>query len=238
MSNTEETNDFMVNKPAGTGEFEKVPEGLFIGRCYMLMMMGTQTEIYQGESKQKKKVLIGWELLDEDSKMADGKPFTISSTYTHTLHDNGRLAPLLNAWRGKKFTTEELEGFDLRKILGAYGQIQVIHTKSEDGTKTYANVNSVLPFKGEKPAAVNDNVLFSAINPNVEAYNALPDFLKRRVDQAAEWDNDAMIKLGAVAPKPYDATKAPTNPNRSQSDDVVIEDLDTSKEVDLNEVPF
>jgi hypothetical protein len=38
-------------------------------------------------------------------------------TQTVSLASNGNLKPLLESWRGKKFTKEELVGFDLKTIL-------------------------------------------------------------------------------------------------------------------------
>src|ERR1017187_2357864 len=151
----EPVNDFIVNKGEG-GDFEKVPEGMFIARCYSLMTIGTQTVNYKGESKFQRKLIVSWELLDDDGKMTDGRPFVISKTYTHTLNEKGNLYTDLNSWRGKKFTKEELDGFDMTKILGVYAQLQVLHNEADNG-KTYANVNNILPYKGEKPKAVNEN---------------------------------------------------------------------------------
>lgn len=237
MSEPTTLDDFIVNKGQG-GEWERVPEGTFIARCYQLMTIGTQTVVFKGETKLQKKVIIGWELLDDEAKMSDGKPFVISKTYTHTLNERGNLYADLNAWRGKKFTAEELEGFDLRKILGAYCQIQVLHTESDSG-KTYANVNTILPYKGDKPAAINENIMFSIGNPDIAVFNALPDFLKRRIEFSQEWDGDAMVKLGAVPAKDNNASTAIT-PNRHK-EDVVIQDMDepsTTSQINTDDIPF
>lgn len=110
-----------VSKPAS--DFEQVPEGTFVARCYALVFLGTQEVQFKGETKQQEKVVIQWELLDDEGKTKDGKPFTISKKYTRTLDERGNLYSDLNAWRGKRFTAEELEAFDMMNVLGAYAQL-------------------------------------------------------------------------------------------------------------------
>lgn len=75
--------------------------------------------------------------------------------YTLSLHEKSKLRPMLEAWRGRKFTNEELEGFDLERLLGANCQVQVCHNISSDG-QVYANVQAVVPAaKGAAKMAVN-----------------------------------------------------------------------------------
>jgi hypothetical protein len=229
--------EFTVDKGSG-GDFERVPEGLFLGRCYLLATIGTQNVTFKGETKQQKKVILGWELLDDEAKMKDGKPHTITKTYTHTLNEKGNLYADLNSWRGKKFTPEELEGFSLKNVLGAYCQVQVLHTDSENG-RTYANVNNLLPApKGDKPKAVNEDILFGLYKPDKDIFNKLPDFLKRRVEAGLEWDKDARTKEGFEPAKEVTA-QSTIYPNRT-TDDVVITDIpeDTDSIISTSEIPF
>jgi hypothetical protein len=51
----------------------------------------------------------------------------------------------LEAWRGKKFSAQELQGFDLEKLLGVNGQVQVVHALSDDG-RIWANVQAIVPI--------------------------------------------------------------------------------------------
>lgn len=62
-----------------------------------------------------------------------------------------RLGEVLQGWRGKSYTAEELEeGVDLDKLPGTPCRVVVSHNLSEDGSKTYANIDSVLRPKGVK----------------------------------------------------------------------------------------
>lgn len=214
-----------VSKPAS--DFEQVPEGTFVARCYGLVFLGTQEVQFKGESKQQEKVVIQWELLDDEGKTKDGKPFTISKKYTRTLDERGNLYSDLNAWRGKRFTTEELEAFDMMNVLGAYAQLQVLHDKNEQSGKTYANVTALMPYKGAKPDPVNENIVFDIEEPDVDTFNKLSDYLKRMIQAAPEFT----VPKGAVLAK--DAAEAP-----AKSDDVVIKDLPATDDINLDDIPF
>src|SRR3990167_2490369 len=59
--------------------------------------------------------------------------------------EKANLRKHLEAWRGKKFTKEELDGFDVEKLLGVNCQLQVIHNLSDNGG-TFANVQAIVPL--------------------------------------------------------------------------------------------
>jgi hypothetical protein len=216
-----------VSKP--TSDFEQVPEGTFVARCYGLVFLGTQETTYKGESKQKEQLMIQWELLDDEGKTKEGKPFTISKTYTRTLDERGTLYGDLNAWRGKRFTAEELQEFDMVTILGAYAQLQVLHDTNEQSGKTYANVTALMPYKGAKPAAVNENILFDIDEPDAETFNRLSDYLKRKIQAAPEF----RAPEGAVLAEPKAAPEA-----KPKTDEVVIQDLNPNDDINLDDIPF
>lgn len=169
-------------KSSGGGDFEITPEGTYIGRCIKLIDLGTQTTTGQFGTKQQKKVMITWELLDDKVKMQDGRPFATSQFYTASLHEKAQLRKDLEAWRGKKFTDAELEGFDLTSVLGAYCMIQIVH--SADGN--YANVNAIMSTR-EKPEGVNDLVLFDISDPDMKVFESLSDKMKAKIASTPEW---------------------------------------------------
>jgi hypothetical protein len=57
----------------------------------------------------------------------------------------GNLRPMLEAWRGRKFTPQELEGFDLERLLGVSCQLQLVHVLTDRGG-LFANVQAVVPL--------------------------------------------------------------------------------------------
>ena len=166
------------------GNFEILPEGQYIARCFKMIDLGTQTTEWAGEKKLQKKILICWEVLDDEVKMHDGRPFAITKKYTASLHEKAMLRKDLEAWRGKKFTDSELANFYLPDILGTYCMVQIVHT--DVGDNTYANISSIMATK-EKPEPVNKNVEFDIDVPNMEIFETFSDKLKDQIKQSEEW---------------------------------------------------
>jgi hypothetical protein len=173
-----------LNVAQTAGDFEIVPEGQYVARCYRVIDLGTQSIEYMGEQKQQHKVLIYWEILDKDAKMDDGRPFSVSRKYTASLDERSHLYSDLVAWRGKTFTQEELLGFDISKLLGAYCTLQIVHNESNN--KTYANVNAIMSTK-ERPEGVNPLVMFDIDNPDMEVFEGLSDWIKDQIRNSQEW---------------------------------------------------
>lgn len=175
---------------ASSGEGFELPQaGAIVGRCYMVADLGTQDTTFKGTPKKAHKILLSWELAE---LMDDGRPFSISSRYTLSLFDQAILRQHLESWRGRSFTDEELNGFDVKNVLGKYCLLSVVHNK--DGDKTYANVKGIMPVpKGmDKPGPVNQDVYFDIDTGDI---NSIPEWVQNVVKKSDEWK-----AKGGVAP--------------------------------------
>ena len=184
-------------KDSGGGNFKRVPPGAYIGRCYSLIDLGTQTSNGQFGEKLAHKIRIGWELFGEDENgepltiNIDGRemPLTISKSYTVSLHEKSALRRDLAAWRGKDFTDEEAKGFDVSKLMGAYCMVNV--TQSESNGKTYSNVAGLTPLPGAlknaKPAPVHAPVSFDLDNPDMDVFDSFHEKLQDAIKASPEW---------------------------------------------------
>lgn len=182
---------------SGGGNFKRVPSGVFIGRCFSLIDLGTQHTSGQYGDKFQHKIRIGWELFGEDDQGApltidvDGKemPLTISKSYTVSLHEKAGLRKDLAAWRGKDFSDEEAKAFDVSKLLGAYCMVNV--TTSETNGKTYSNVGGLTPLPGAlknaKPAPVHEHVVFNLDEPDMKVFNGFHEKLQEAIKKSPEW---------------------------------------------------
>lgn len=165
------------------GDFTPAPQGTHIARCVQLIDLGTQySEFYK---KSARKLLVGWELPGEKKPDTDDV-FLVWKRYTLSLSDNAHLRRDLEGWRGKKFTAEELQAFDVLKVLGHGCLLSIVHDE-RDGTK-YTNVQSVSALtKGTKcPERINDLLEFDVDNPNWEAFNLLSERLQETINNSAE----------------------------------------------------
>lgn len=131
----------MYLPPPTESNFTPVPAGTHLGICYRVIDLGTQSTTFNGETKQAHKVLLSWEIPEE--KMDDGRPFSISQSYTWSMHEKATLRKSLEAWRGMAFTERDFgpTGFDIKNIIGKACTLSVVHT-TKNGT-LYANVASI-----------------------------------------------------------------------------------------------
>jgi len=134
------------------GNAKPAPEGLHVGVCCDVVDLG----VVESQYGSAHKIQIVWQL--DEVNPENKKRFTISRRYTLSLHAKSSLRKDLEAWRGKKFTPEELKGFDVEKLLGACAQIQSVHNASDDGS-IFANVAAIMPLaKGQGKIAIDDYV--------------------------------------------------------------------------------
>jgi hypothetical protein len=122
-----------------TGDFTPAPEGLWPAVCVDVVDLGILKQVWQGREKSVHKCRIMWELSET---MEDGRRFIVGKRYTVSLHEKSQLHKDLKSWRGKAFTTEELSGFDVEKILNAPCQLVITH-EEKDGT-VYANITAIM----------------------------------------------------------------------------------------------
>lgn len=201
---------FVASDAGGSGNFKRVPAGVFIGRCYSLIDLGTQHTEGQYGVKLQHKIRIGWELFGEDEQgqpltvEIDGKdmPMTISKSYTVSLHEKASLRKDLAAWRGKDFTDDEAKAFDVSKLLGAYCMVNC--TQSETNGKTYTNVAGLTPLPGAlknaKPAGVHEFVKFDLDDPDMEVFATFHEKLQEAIKRSPEWAQRMGGKQGHAAP--------------------------------------
>src|SRR5688572_13681182 len=132
----------MARKPESS--FDPCPEGLHQACCVDVVDLGLQ----KGQYGEKFKIEIWWQvdLVNERT----GRRYTLRKWYTNSLHEKANLRKDLECWRGRKFTEQELAGFDLEKLLGVNCQLQVIHNLSDEGT-VYDNVQAIVPHNAKLP---------------------------------------------------------------------------------------
>lgn len=180
------------------GDFKPIPEGNYIATCVRVIDLGTQITSFKGADSLKRKVLIAWEVPDVMVEWeGQEQPALVMSSYTASLHEKANLRQHLEAWRGRRFTDDELRGFDLKNVLGKGCQIQVLH--SEDGA--YANVKAImaLPKGMPNPGAVHELINFDLDDLDDAILAKLSDKLRAKIEQSPEYKHatgQAPINVG------------------------------------------
>jgi hypothetical protein len=171
---------------------EQVPAGMHLARCYEMIQIGTETSIWEGQTKSAMKVRIGFELPEElrTFKEENGEqPMVISREFTLSMHEKSTLRAFLESWRGQKFTEEEAKKFDITKLMGVPCQLNVTHV--EKGEKTYANIQGATPLHksmvAAMPAPMNKVRVLSYSDFDWSVFETLPDFLKTKMANTPEY---------------------------------------------------
>lgn len=191
----------LLASKTGGGDFKLAPAGQYAAICYQVIDLGSQfSEKYQ---KWQRKVRIAFEMHGENqigdgyATMDDGKPFTIGSTYTLSLSDNAALRGLLECWRGRPFTTEEEDGFDIGKLVGVPCMLTIQHEPYNG--KEYANIKQASPLLKSitKPTQVNDTTYYELDPWKQKEFEALPEWLRAQIKESKEYKD--MFMAGAPA---------------------------------------
>lgn len=192
----------IMAKDSGGKDFKKVPPGAHFAICNMVVDCGLQ-EGFGG--KPQHKVYLRWEVPDErveyekDGRRIEG-PCSVGTMYTLSLSEKANLRKTLENWRGRAFTAEELKGFDITQVLGKCCQIMVTH--SEDGK--YANVTGVMGIsrdqkeRATKAKPENQPLAFSIEDYDERVYQALPNWLKEKIQQRLEAPTDSPPSSGST----------------------------------------
>ena len=176
-----------IKNESNGGGYESLPVGQYKAACYRIVDVGTHNETYEGETSKRHSVFIYWET--PENQMTDGKPFSIMKQYTLSLNEKSALFRDLCSWRKKKFTDEELKGFDLTNILGCTCEIEVELTSGgnpkvtavyhpEGGVQKIATVNEQLAFDVDEYAKDNKKMC--------DVFIDLPEWVQTKIDESFE----------------------------------------------------
>jgi hypothetical protein len=185
----------MAKDKGNGGDFKPIEAGTHHAICIGVIDMGTHfNEIYNNFSH---KVLLMWELPEYEDRITIEKegeptidlPRVVSKQYTLSLHEKANLRKDLEAWRGKSFTSDELQGFNVGKLLEANCILNIIHVHKND--KTYANIATIMPLmKGMgKREPERRTVIFEFPDDGgqVEIPEDVPEWIVNIIKKSQEW---------------------------------------------------
>ncbi len=161
------------------------------GICYMCVDLGTSLSEFDG--KMKRQVLLGFELPDfEESSKVDGRDVTYRRTInkfaTLSMNEKATLRKMLEAWRGKVFTDEEIKSYDLFSVVGQTALINIVHKMSNGQPK--ADIGSITALPRGMSACKSDHpeIRFSMSDPvhNVLTGDIQP-WVQNIVMKSNEW---------------------------------------------------
>ena len=165
-----------------------IPEGTYHAVCYGVVDLGTQ----ETQFGPKQKVAIFWELPEERMDVVDqdgekvSKPRVISGKFNNTINIKALLGQLLTSWRGKPFSQDEKDNFNLFDIIGANCLLGIVH--NQVGDDVYANVGTVVKLmKGMTIKTPENPILRYSIEDNgLVIPEGVYDWVKDIIRKSAE----------------------------------------------------
>ena len=199
----------LVAKESGgsANTFFNVPSGMHLARCYRVIDLGTQKSEYLGQIKHLPKVMLQFEVFGESDDgvpliTPKGEPLSVTKNFTLSLSEKATLRKDLQTWRGREFTADELRGFELKNVLGAWAMLSIVKAVGNNG-KEYSNIQAILSVppqikKAGLPEGHNPTVIFSIDEPDMAVFETFRDGLKEKIMGSPEWQD----KHGKASSKP------------------------------------
>lgn len=138
--------DKLKMQDTSKGDFPKHPVGAFGARCIDVIDLGHSVVTFPGQKDYlaQKMVLVFYTgEYDENT----GEPVTAAQEYTLSGSPKGNLRKVLESWRGRPYTDEEVRvnGFPLDSLYNVPVLVTVSEVKSKKG-KGYAKITALSPL--------------------------------------------------------------------------------------------
>jgi hypothetical protein len=186
----------LIASASSGGTSTPAPSGTHVARCVQVIDLGTQKDDGKYGLKIQPKLRLTWELPTELHTFREEngeEPFVVGKEYTLNLGDKSNLRKDLESWRGRPFTPQELEGFDVSKLLGAVCMLNIVHKPKADGSGVYANIAGISPLmKGITcPPAVMALLCYEVSMGRNEVFGKIPEWLRKKIEGCENWKQQA-----------------------------------------------
>lgn len=173
----------MIASDNGGQTIPKLEGGVYTAISSAIIDLGLQTsEKFQ---KTQRKFMMIWNIKGEEVEVNGEKlPRTMSKEYSFSLNEKSTLRKDLQAWRGKVFTDEELQGFNLLNILNKPCQLQII--LEEKNGKQYNNIASIMALPKGTTIEELQNTYHFDIEDEATYMNwsNIPSWIQERIKKA------------------------------------------------------
>jgi hypothetical protein len=207
------------------------PSGVYDAICVNVIDLGVHTKTFKNDMSDHHLVYIGFELPElayeyEGTK----KQKLIGREYKLSLDNRANLRKHLESWRSRPFTNEELEGFDLKNLLGVHAQVNIIHKTSKAGNQ-YELLESIIKHKGEKFKNVTPLTFYSITEHKTEIPETIPRFLNSKIKESKTYQHIENL----MAEEEYEKKRANRQDNNPPppSQEVIEDEF-----IDEEEIPF
>lgn len=184
---------------AKNDSFKMHPEGQYRFVCADVYDCGVQPDKVFGGTKHQVRIVFVSELLDDTDPKHP--PYEHSEWFNISLGEKSNLRKFLQQWRGKAFTPEELEGWDVEQVKGAQAMAQIVHLPKKSGEGFRASMAPIMKLPRD-----------------MKGLEVPKDFkpIAARVAEKAEEERKAG---GGAVPQQRQTAAFPLHPNEPEMDD-------------------
>lgn len=176
--------------PSVHSDRPKIPSGFHVARLYSIVQLGIINDVYKGKPIKNSKVRLTFEFPTVKHKFSDERglqPLVISKEFIYSKSSTSKhsLRIFAESWRGKSFTNEEWESFDLLKMIGQPAYINIVHSEKYEDIQTIAK----LPQSMVCDPQINPSTVFVWSDPNWSVFESQADFIKKKMFNSDEYIN-------------------------------------------------
>lgn len=183
----------MIASDNGGQIIPKLEGGVYTAISSAIIDLGNQTsEKFQ---KTQRKFMMLWNIVGEVIEVnGENLPRTMSKEYSFSLNEKSTLRKDLQAWRGKIFTEEELQGFNLLNILNKPCQLQIL--LEEKNGKQYNNIASIMALpKGSQIEELSNTYHFDIEDEETYInWERIPNWIQERIKKADNYIDSTLEK--------------------------------------------
>ena len=181
----------MIAKDNGGINIPPLEAGVYPAIGSMMVDEGVQINTKFGNSSRKFRMF--WDIVGETIEInGETFPRRMSKEYSFSLAEKSNLRKDLQAWRGKPFTEEELQGFALVNVLNKGCQLQIIN--EEKNNKVFNNIAAIMALpKGTKLDELQETTVFDMENPETyKHWGKIPGWIQERIKKAENYEETGL----------------------------------------------
>lgn len=217
----------MIARNSGGVEIPKLEGGVYTAVSSAMIDIGLQTN--EKFDKTQRKFMMVWTILNEQIEInGEMQDRVISKEYTFSLHEKSTLRKDLQAWRGKAFTDEELNGFDLLNVLNKACQLQII--QEERNGKSYNNIAGIMSLpKGTEIKGVENAYYFDIETESTWIhYKNIPNWIREKIKKANNYESSGL----------KDYVEMVEDMEKNGNSDVTVNPVAVNSSVPNDDLPF
>lgn len=211
----------MIASDNGGQVIEKLENGVYTAVSSAIIDLGLQKN--EQFKKIQRKFMMIWTIIGEEVEInGEKQPRTISKEYSFSLNEKSTLRKDLQAWRGKPFSEEELQGFNILAVLNKACQLQII--LEEKNNKKYNNIAGIMSLpKGSNVPILEDTYYFDMENAETwENYCKIPNWIQEKIKKAENLESTGFERYV----KEYDEMLKEQQSKKEENDPEIIAPAD------------